>query len=96
MDKKDIISIQKFCKLYEVPVSFVDSLYSFQLIDIVDFENTKHIHTNQIAHIEKLIRLHYDLNINFEGLDVINNLLDKINELENEVISLKRQISFYK
>jgi hypothetical protein len=74
----------------------MDSLYNFQLIDIIDFDNERHINKKQIANIEKFIRLHYDLNINFEGLDVINNLLERINELENEITILKRQIDFYK
>ncbi len=44
----------------------------------------------------KVLGVHYELNVNFEGIDIINHLKDQINSLEEEIIILKNKIDFYK
>ena len=68
------ITIQQFCVHYDIPVSFIDALSNFELIELIQENDDKYIDESQINTIEKLIRLHYDLNINLEGLDVVVNL----------------------
>ena len=86
------ISIQQFCIHYDVPQSFIDSLNSFELIELIEVEQSKHICVEDIKRIEKLIRLHYDLNVNFEGLDIISNLLHQVNSLHEEVRTLRNKL----
>ena len=95
MGKKDIISINELCKIYSVPNSFINSLQSFELIDVIINDEDRFVSKTQINDIEKLIRLHFDLNINFEGLDVVNNLLKQIDELQQEVVYLKNKLDFH-
>jgi len=89
------ISVQQFCVHYNVPQSFIDSLSNFELIELIDLDTHKHIALKDIAHVEKLMRMHYELQVNFEGLDVINNMLAKINSLQNELEVLKNKLDFY-
>ncbi len=95
MTEFSIISIQEFCKQYDVPESFIKKLYEYELISFTEENSTPHIPWEQINNIEKLIRLHFDLNINFEGLDVILNLLNKIDALQEENRQLKNQLMLY-
>lgn len=95
MTEYSIISIQEFCKQYDVPESFIEKLYEYELISFAEENSTRHIPSEQINNIEKLIRLHFDLNINFEGLDVILNLLNKIDALQEENRQLKNQLMLY-
>jgi pyridoxine 5'-phosphate synthase PdxJ len=95
MKNKKLISIQQFCSLYETPTSFLDDLHKYEIIKFKVIDNTKHIKLKDISTVEKLIRLHYDLNINMEGLDAIIHLTNKINDLQKEINNLKRQIDFY-
>ena len=88
----EIILIQKFCSEYDVPVSFIETLSEYELIKI---ENKQAIPVEQINTIEKMIRLHYDLDINFEGLHAIHNLLNQIEALQGEVRRLNNQLDFY-
>jgi len=90
------ITIQQFCVHYDVPTSFIDSLSNFELIEIIQEDDVRYIDESQINTIEKLIRLHYDLNINLEGLDVIVNLLNQIEKLQQEVTRLNNQLDFYR
>ncbi|NPA68297.1 MAG: hypothetical protein GXO50_06770 [Chlorobi bacterium] len=96
MDENTIISIQDFCSYYDVPVSFLDELSDYELITFYEKNNVKHIRTDELELLEKLIRLHFDLDINFEGLDVILNLLNKISELQTELNTLQAELKFYK
>lgn len=95
MKAKDYIAIQQFCEYYEVPTSFIKSLYEFELIEIISFDNSYYLKKNQIQTIEKLIRLHYDLDINLEGLDAIHNLLKQVELLQDELNSLSNRLRFY-
>ena len=89
------ISVKQFCVHYKVPISFIETLSEYELIEIVNQNKILHIQEEQITTIEKLMRLHYDLDINFEGLDVITNLINQIKSLQNEVETLNNKIEFY-
>jgi len=95
MDTKNLIPIDQLCGVYEIPESFIDDLYSYELVEVIDTEDARYIPQDHIKDIEKLMRLHFDLNINYEGLDVVMHLLERIEELEKEVNYLKNKLSIY-
>ena len=95
MDTTDLIPVQLLCKRYDIPVSFLDTLKEFQLVEIIYEDNDFYIHTTQIKKVEKMMRLHYDLDINFEGLDAIYNLLNQVESLKEEVKILRNKLRFY-
>jgi len=90
------IAVKHFCVNYEIPLSFINSLSNFELIDLVEIESVKHLKINDINKVEKMIRLHYDLGVNFEGLDIINRLTSQINSLQEELNELNNILDFYK
>ncbi len=90
------ISIQQFCVYHDVPESFIDALSDYDLVEIIEEDNDRYIDEEKMRMVEKLMRLHYDLNINFEGLDVIVHLLNRIDQLENEIIELNNRLDFYR
>jgi hypothetical protein len=95
MDRENLISIQEFCTLYKVPETFIISLYEYELIEITTSENTQCVRVTQIKNIEKLIRFHFELDINLEGIHAISNLLDKVETLQDEIKNLNNKINFY-
>ena len=42
-----------------------------------------------------MIRLHNELNVNIEGIDVVFNLLEKEKELREELNALKNKLKLY-
>jgi len=96
MDTKDLISVRQFCKHHNVPISFLKSLNEFELVEIITSKEELYIQTTQIRSVEKLVRLHYDLDINLEGIHVVYNLLQQVESLQKEVIDLNNRLSFYK
>ncbi|HLV14280.1 MAG TPA: chaperone modulator CbpM [Xanthomarina sp.] len=95
MDTENLITIQEFCSIYKVPKTFITSLYEFELIEITTKENTPCVRVTQIKEIEKLIRFHYEMDINLEGIHAIANLLNKVETLQNEIKNLHNKLDFY-
>lgn len=95
MSKENFIPLHKLCELYKVEMSFFSSLNEIGLIQITTIEELRYIHQDKISDIEKMIRMYRDLEINIEGIDIAFNLLQKIDELENELISIKNRLKIY-
>ena len=87
-----LIAIRDLCASHNIEPSFFDLLYEFGLISIIqpDFVSADELET-----IEKCIHLHYEMEINIEGIDAIHNLLEKINDLQAEIRILKNRLRIY-
>ncbi|WP_282069910.1 chaperone modulator CbpM [Olleya namhaensis] len=95
MEVTDLISITTFCTHYDVPTTFINQLEDYELIEIVVSEQDQYIKVTQINEVEKMMRLHYDLNINLEGLDAVYNLLKRVETLQSEITSLNNKLRLY-
>jgi hypothetical protein len=95
MEKKDYILIKTICIHFKVEVSFIKELNNIGLIEIEQLENDEFIHETKIGDLEKMIRLHHELNVNIEGIDVVFNLLKKEIALKEEVQALHNRLQFY-
>jgi len=95
MIPEHLISTQTLCTHYNIEISFVDSLNTMGLIQIEIIEQNHFIHIDHIGNLEKIIRLHNELNVNLEGIDVVMNLLEKEQALRNELIAVKNRLRLY-
>ena len=95
METRDLIPIELVCQQCKVPVAFINSLQEFQLIELTIEKDNFFIHKRQVKEVEKIARLHYDLHINIEGIDAIYNLLEQVNILKKEIISLHNRLRLY-
>ncbi len=95
METNNLVLIQQFCSSSDVEFSFLDSLNDHGLIEIIVLENKKYISTEQLKEVERAIRFHYELNINMEGIDVISNLLNQINDLQQELRIAKNKLNLF-
>jgi hypothetical protein len=95
METTHLISIQQFCTHYKVPTSFIDALHDYDLVEITITNSENYLKTNQLNDVEKMMRLHYDLDINLEGIDAIYNLLKQVEDLQNQIMKLRNKLNFY-
>ena len=95
MDNIKLISLTQFCKHYKVPSTFINALHEYELIEIIVTEKENFLKVTQLNEIEKMMRLHYDLDINLEGIDAIYNLLKQVETLQDEIVMLKNRLEFY-
>lgn len=95
METKDLILIEHFCMHNEIEFSFIESLQKFGLIEIITQDDDKYFATEHLNDIEKMTRLHFELDINMEGIDAVSQLLKKIHLLQSELISAHNKLRIY-
>lgn len=90
-----LISTDDFCTHYKVAYSFIDSLQQHGLIEITTINEHSFIDHEHLLNAERLIRLHYDLDINLEGIEAITALLSRVKNMQQEIIELKNRLKMY-
>ena len=95
MAKTEMILIQKICTYHEIEFSFIHDLNELGLIEIYTIEDNKYIYEDQLKDVEKMIRMHRELNINIEGIDAIYNLQQRIDQLEQELRQTKNKLKAF-
>lgn len=90
-----MISVAEFCRHHEIEVRFVHSLQDHNLIRLVEVRDEIFVDPEQLPRLEKMVRLYYDLDINLEGIEVINQLLERIENMQQEIGVLKKKLSLF-
>ena len=95
MHKEHLISAIEFCTHHEIEISFISSLHETGLIEVIQIEETEYIDESQLVQLEKIVRFYYDLGINLEGIETINHLLDRMNNMQDEITALRNRLRLY-
>lgn len=95
MVRKNLISTDEFCIHHDIEFSFIRNLQEFGLIETVVIQKVQYIPEDQLEKLERMLRLHKDLDINTEGIETIGHLVDKILHLQQEVVHLKNRLRLY-
>jgi hypothetical protein len=95
MNTKNMILLKTVCSHYQVDLSFFTHLGEVGLIEIQIIEESLYIREDQINDIDRIIRIHQELDVNLEGIDVVFNLLQKIDRLEKDLITMKNRLKRY-
>ena len=92
MQNEQWISEEEICFHYNIEYTFINSLYQAGLMEYIIIEEKKFISAERLEDLEKFVRFHYDLEINIEGIEVIARLLQKIKDMQKELLKLKTSI----
>jgi chaperone modulatory protein CbpM len=95
MERKDLLTANECSEYYNVEISFISSLHEYGLINMTTIEKESFIHHDQLNELEKFGRLHYDLNINIEGLEALDHVLKNMKAMHEELIVLQNRLKFY-
>lgn len=95
MSTENFIPVNILCTHYKVELSFFNNLNEIGLIEIQNVEETLYVHKDSIYDIEKIIRMHQDLDVNVEGIDIVFNLLQKIEALQSELLRVRNRLLLY-
>ncbi|SHF79596.1 MerR HTH family regulatory protein [Salegentibacter echinorum] len=95
MNLEDLIPTDEICTRYKVERNFVHALTESGLLHTVTVQKITYVHCDEISEFEKLRRLHYELDINLEGLEAIQNLLSQVKKLQNQNVALKNKLNLY-
>ncbi len=95
MNPEELIAAEELCEKYKVEYTFIRSLSDSGLLEVVTIEQREYVPCDKMGDFEKLLRLHYDLEINIEGLEAIQNLLDQIKKLQKKNRVLRNRLNLY-
>lgn len=95
MQNENLIPAEKCCMHYNIERSFIQLLDQYGFIHIVSIEQDEFIDTDELQTLEKFIRLHYDLDINMQGIEAINFLLERVQNMQEEITYLKSKLNVY-
>jgi hypothetical protein len=95
MNTENYILVQLFCTQTKIEHSFIANLNDYGFIALTTIENETYLLEEEITEVERLYRLHYELGINLEGIDALNNLMQKISDLENENKLLRQRLLLF-
>lgn len=89
METRKYILIEDCSKYYNIDTSFIRVLNDRGLIDLEQTEESCYLSPDQLSLLEKYMHLHYDLEINMEGIEAISHLLSRIEHLQEELRLLR-------
>jgi MerR HTH family regulatory protein len=92
MEQEELIPAEDFCIHHNIEYSFISSLENSGLISVTSVQSSNYIHPDEIHKLEKFVLLHYDLDINIEGIETINYLLERIEEMQREIVKLRNKM----
>ncbi|PYF72939.1 MerR-like DNA binding protein [Pedobacter nutrimenti] len=90
-----LIKITEYCVHYNIEPSFLISLEESGIISLTLVGPDKFIQEDQFSEVERYIHLHYDLQINIEGIDAIRHLLGKLTDMQQEITVLKNRLQLH-
>ena len=95
METEKMIPACEFCMYHNIELSFIYSLNESGLIDITSIEEKIFVPVSQLKHLEKLMRLKEELDINVEGIETITYLLQRMNDMQQHILQLTNKLAFY-
>lgn len=95
MSSGQYIPAIQFCTQHQIDQSFIHLLSERGIMEIVILEENEFIPVEKLPLLEKCMHLHYELEINIEGIEAIQHLLQKIEDLQHEIQQLKNRLNFY-
>ena len=91
----NLIPVSEFCVYHHVEISFVQLLEQQGLIETIIVEQSVYVQQEQLPRLEKFVRLHQDLSIHPDDLDVVIDLIERVESLQDQVTHLQNRLVFY-
>ena len=95
MPADTLIPAREFCSFYQLDVSFVVALEEQGMLETITIGPVRYLHPDQLGPLERLIRLHRELAIHVEDLDIVIHLLERLEQTREQVNQLQNRLAFY-
>ena len=86
---KKYIEIREFCKGHDLEEGFVYELYALGIIKIKKVDELAVLRLRDLGRLERLVRMHRDLELNVQGLQAVQHVLDQLEIARNEIRALR-------
>jgi len=95
MTTEHLITTTDFCTYYNVERTFITSLQDAGLVQVTIINETTYIPETELQKLEKMIHLHHDLEINIAGIEAITHLLDRVEQMQEDMRQLRNRLRLY-
>ncbi|MBC7399915.1 MAG: chaperone modulator CbpM [Mucilaginibacter sp.] len=95
MSAKHLIKTTDFCVYHQLEHTFITDLQEAGLIKITIVNQTSCIPDTELHKLERMIRLHNELDINIAGIEAITHLIERIENIQEEMRLLKNSLKVY-
>ena len=95
MATENLIAANDFCVFYNVEYTFINSLKDTGLVTVTTVNETTFIPETELQKLERIIHLHHDLEINIAGIEAITHLLDRVEQMQENVMLLRNRLRLY-
>jgi len=94
METGEWIAADEFCIHHNIELSFIYSLKDSGLVEIVSKEEKVFVHADHLKQLEQLVHL-YEMDINLEGIETISYLLQRMHDMQQQIVQLNNRLSRY-
>lgn len=95
MATKGLIAANDFCTYHHVEYTFIRSLNEAGLVEMTVVDQTDYIPETQLQQLERMVRLHNELDINIAGIEAISHLLQRLEGIHEEMRQLRNKLNRY-
>jgi len=95
MQNEDMIPASEFCIHHNIELSFIHSVREYGMIETVVKEEMVYLPISELPRLEKIIRLHFELDINLEGIETITHLLDRMKVMQEHITELTNRLKVF-
>lgn len=95
MQSDQLIQTKVFCESHHIELSFIRQLHESGLIEVTVIKENSFVHLEQLEHLERIVRLYYEMDINVEGIETITHLLKRMNSMQQEITALKNKLQMF-
>lgn len=87
------ISREELVKIYNIEITFFDSLEESGLLKTETENEIKYLLYEELPAFERFANWHYDLDVNIPGIEMIQNLLHKLERIQLENRTLLQKLN---
>ena len=93
--ENQLITVEAYCTYHQTEPEFIEALARGGLLSITVMDDNRFIDFEQLQQLEHYTRLYYDMEINVPGIEAIDNLLNKVKQLQQEIANLRYRLEAY-
>ena len=89
----NLIATTDICTYHGVEYTFINSLQEAGLVKLKVVKKSTYLPEDELQKVEKMIRMYHELDINLAGIEAIFHLLDRVEQMQEEMRVLRNKSS---
>ncbi|MFD1257249.1 chaperone modulator CbpM [Mucilaginibacter terrae] len=95
MENQNLTAALDFCSYYQIEYTLLNSFEEAGLVELTVVNETRYISQTQLPGLERMVRLHHELDINVAGIEAITHLLQRVQAMQQEMLDLRNRLKSY-